>query len=462
MTKDMTQGRALPLILKFMVPLLLGNLFQQTYNIVDAAIVGRILGSNALAAVGASSSVQFLVLGFCMGTCCGFAIPIAQRFGAKDYEGMKSYVFHSCILTAALAVILTVICTLACTAIMNALSTPEEIFADAYTYQFIIFSGIPCTLLYNLMANFLRAVGNSRVPFFFLAVSTCINIVLDLFFIVVLGWGVSGAAIATITAQGMSGILCLIYIIRRVPVLHPTEKNRRFGIVYFRDLIVMGVPMGLQYSITAIGSMVMQSANNSLGTVYVTAFTAASRIKQFALCPIDALSTAVATFCSQNLGAKQMDRVKRGLKDGVVTGVLYGVFAGLILIFAGRGLCLIFVSNDAASVLDAASRYLRCMGYCFWILGVLCVVRQAVQGIGYAGRAVFAGVVEMIARCCVSIFLVPLFGFGAICWSDQSAWFTATVYIVITGIFCMKKAESKIRGGESGIKEQNSEGRIRN
>ena len=448
MTKDMTQGRPLPLILKFMLPLLLGNLFQQAYNIVDAAIVGRVLGSDALAAVGASSSVQFLVLGFCMGTCCGFAIPIAQRFGAKDYEGVKGYVFHSCILTAALAVLLTVVCAFACTAIMNALSTPEEIFEDAYTYQLIIFLGIPCTLLYNLTANFLRAVGNSKVPFIFLAVSTCINIVLDFFCIVVLGWGVAGAAAATVTAQGMSGILCLIYVIKKIPVLHPAKENRHFNAGYFKDLIVMGIPMGLQYSVTAIGSMVMQSANNSLGTVYVTAFTAASRIKQFALCPIDALSTAAATFCSQNLGARRTDRVKAGLKDGIIAGVLYAAAAGLVLIFAGRGLCLIFVSKDAAGVLDAAARYLRCMGYCYWILGILCVVRQVVQGIGYAGRAVFAGVVEMIARCCVSIFLVPVFGFGAICWSDQSAWLTAAVYIVITCVFCMKKAENKIRNTE--------------
>ena len=446
MTRDMTTGRPLPLILKFMVPLLLGNLFQQTYNIADAAIVGRVLGSEALAAVGASSSVQFLVLGFCMGTCCGFAIPIAQRFGAKDYEGMKKYIFHSCILAAAIAAVLTAVCAFACTAIMNALSTPEDIFADAYRYQQIIFLGIPCTLLYNLMANFMRAVGNSRVPFIFLAFSTCINILLDLFFIAAAGLGVSGAAIATITAQGMSGILCLIYIVKKVPVLHPDKKNRKFSFTYVKDLMVMGVPMGLQYSITAIGSMVMQSANNSLGTVYVTAFTAAGRIKQFALCPIDALATAAATFCSQNLGAKQMDRVKRGLKNAAAAGILYGICAGLVLIFAGRILCLLFVSADTASVLDAASRYLRCMGYCFWILGILCVVRQAVQGIGYAGRAVFAGVVEMIARCCVSLFLVPRFGFGAICWSDQTAWITAAMYILPVCLLSMKRAENSLAG----------------
>ena len=446
MTRDMTTGRPLPLILKFMVPLLLGNLFQQTYNIADAAIVGRVLGSEALAAVGASSSVQFLVLGFCMGTCCGFAIPIAHSFGAKDYEGMKNYVFHSCILSAGIAAVLTAVCAFSCTAIMNALSTPEDIFADAYRYQLIIFLGIPCTLLYNLLANFLRAVGNSKVPFVFLAFSTCINIVLDLLFIAAANLGVSGAAIATITAQGMSGILCLIYIVRKVSVLHPAEKNRKFSLRYVKDLMVMGVPMGLQYSITAIGSMVMQSANNSLGTVYVTAFTAASRIKQFALCPIDAIATAAATFCSQNLGAKQMDRVKRGLKNAVAAGVLYGICAGLVLILAGRFLCLLFVSDDAVSVLDAASRYLRCMGYCFWILGILCVVRQAVQGIGYAGRAVFAGVVEMIARCCVSLLLVPHFGFGAICWSDQSAWITATLYILPVCILSVKKAEDSLTG----------------
>ena len=220
MVKSMTEGKPLPLILQFALPLLIGNLFQQTYNIVDAAIVGRYLGTEALASVGASSSVQFLVLGFCIGICCGFAIPIAQRFGAKDYRLMRVYLFHGAVLSAAAAVILTLICAVFCPQILHLLSTPENIYAGAYQYLLIIFLGIPFNLLYNLLSCVLRAVGNSRTPFLFLAVATALNILLDLVCILGLHWGVAGAAAATITAQAVSGLLCLFYILRKVPLLH--------------------------------------------------------------------------------------------------------------------------------------------------------------------------------------------------------------------------------------------------
>lgn len=439
MTKDMTQGSAVKLILQFALPLLIGNLFQQTYNIVDAAIVGRYLGAKALASVGASGSVQFLVLGFCIGICCGFGIPVSQRFGAKDFATMRQFIFNSILLTAGTAVVLTLICTLLCPQILHLLSTPADAYEDAYAYLFIIFLGIPCTLLYNLLSAILRAVGDSKTPFIFLAISTVLNIVMDLLFIIVFQWGCAGAAIATITAQGISGILCLIYIINKFPVLRVKKEERRTDALIMRTLVVMGVPMGLQYSITAIGSMVMQTANNGLGTVYISGFTAGMRIKQFLMCPFDALATAVSTFCGQNLGAQKMDRIKDGIKKGIAMGVGYGLFAGMILIFLGRVLSLLFISADAVEVLDASAKYLRCMGFFFWSLGILNVCRMSTQGIGFSGRAVFSGVVEMFARIVVSIGFVPFFGYAAICFADQTAWVSATFYIVPTCLLCIKK-----------------------
>ena len=449
MTKNMTEGKILPLLLKFMLPLLLGNLFQQTYNTVDAAIVGQVLGADALAAIGASSSVQFLILGFCIGTCCGFCVPVAQRFGARDYTCMKSYVFHACILSVIFATVLTAACAFLCPWILKLLSTPDEIFQEAYCYLLIIFLGIPFVFLYNLTAGILRAAGDSRTPFLFLAFSTCVNIGLDLFFIIVLNWGVAGAAIATITSQGMSGVLCLFYILKKVPILHPGRENRRFSSAYTSTMLAMGIPMGLQYSITAIGSMVMQASNNSLGTVYITGFTAGMKLKQFMICPFDALATSVCNFCGQNLGAGKMERVKKGIRAGALAGILYGIAAGLIFIFCGRTLSLLFVSAESVEVLDASARYLRCMGYCFWVLGILNVARQAIQGLGYAGRAVFAGVVEMIARCTVCLAFVPIYGYGAICWADQCAWITATLYLVPTCLYCIRKLEKELQSGRS-------------
>lgn len=407
--------------------------------------MGRILGADALAGVGASSSVQFLVLGFCIGVCCGFGIPIARSFGAQDYDKMRSDIFHGMALTGIFAVVLTVLCALLCPQILQILSTPDDIYENAYRYLFIIFLGIPFNLLYNLMSGIFRSVGDSRTPFMFLAFATVLNIGLDLFFIVVLHLGVAGAAAATVMAQALSGILCFIYMRKKMPVLHLGREDCRWSGDTVKLMLSMGLPMGLQYSITAIGSMVMQSANNGLGSVYVSGFTAGARIKQFAMCPFDALATGTSVFCSQNLGAGKMERIKTGIKQGTAVGILYGLFAGLVIIFFGRTLSLLFVSGENGAILDASARYLRCMGYFFWSLGILNVCRMCTQGLGFSVRVVFAGLLEMAARCVVSLFFVPVFGFTAICFADQSAWLSACIYIVPTCMHCVKLCADKLK-----------------
>ncbi len=303
MATSMIKGSPLKSMLQFALPLLVGNLLQQTYNIIDAAIVGQVLGAQALASVGASTSVQFLVLGFCMGSCTGFGIPVAKYFGAGDHKRMKDFIFNGAILTAVIAVIVTTLCAVLCPWILHMLSVQSDIYANAYIYLMIIFLGIPFTLLYNYLSSILRAVGDSRTPFIFLAFSAVLNIFLDLFFIVVAKWGCAGAAFATIASQAISGILCLFVIIRRMKILWLSKENRVIKKDAIAELLQMGLPTGLQFSITAIGSMVMQSANNGLGGDYVSGFTAGVKLKQFTLCPFDAIGTAVSVFCSQNLGA---------------------------------------------------------------------------------------------------------------------------------------------------------------
>ena len=444
MTRDLTEGSCLKQILLFTAPLLVGNLLQQTYNLVDAAIVGRSLGTDALAAVGASSSVQFLVLGFCIGSCAGFGIPIAQRFGARDYSAMRSYIFHSILLTALFAVVLTTACALLCPTILHVMSTPDDIFAGAYSYLLIIFLGIPFNMLYNLEAAMLRAVGDSKTPFVFLAISTVTNIALDLLCILVFHWGVAGAAIATITAQALSGILCFLFIRKKQQILHISSEDCRFDRSYCLSAFLMGAPMGLQFSITAIGSMVMQAANNGLGSVYVSGFTAGARLKQFTLCPFDALATAVCTFCGQNLGAKRFDRIRKGIRVGVAIALTYGIVIGLVLIFGGRVLSMLFMSSSQVAVLDASAKYLRYMGFMYWMLGLLNVFRLAIQGIGYSGRAVFAGAVEMVARTFVSLVFVPVYGYTAICCADQVAWTMAVIYLLPMCLHLLKKVEQEV------------------
>lgn len=440
----MTEGRPLKLMLRFAVPLLMGNLLQQMYNMIDAAIVGRVLGTEALASVGATSSVQFLVLGFCTGTCAGFGVPVAKYFGAEKTEQMKNYVFNGAVLTAIFAVVMTGLCALFCPWILHILSVPENIYENAYQYLLVIFLGIPFTLLYNYLSGILRSIGDSRTPFMFLVISTVLNIFLDLFCIIILKWGCAGAAIATITAQAVSGILCLIFIIKKVSLLHLSRSHCRMQGKVSGELLVMGVPMGLQFSITAIGSMVMQSANNGLGSTYVSGFTAGMRIKQLTMCPFEAIGTAVSVFCGQNLGARKMDRIRKGIFEGLAIAIVYGLAAGLVLIFFGRSLSMLFVGSSAEAVLDASAKYLRCMGYFYWALGILYICRMSTQGLGYAGRTVFAGVLEMFARSIVSLVFVGTFGYTAICFADQAAWIAACLYIVPMCFLCVKKAEKRI------------------
>lgn len=449
MVKNMTEGNPLKLILSFALPLLAGNIFQQTYNIVDAAIVGKSLGADSLAAVGASSSVQFLVLGFCIGICCGFAIPIAQRFGAGDHHQMRCFIFQSAVLTAIFAIILTTACAILCPMILHLLATPDNIYDDAYRYLFIIFIGIPFSLLYNLLAGILRAVGDSITPFIFLVVSTILNIALDCLFIMVFGWGCAGAAAATITAQAVSGILCLILIIKKFDILKPNKNERYIKRSDISRLLWNGIPMGLQYSITAIGSMVMQTANNGLGKVYVSGFTAGMRIKQFAMCPFDAVATAVSNFCSQNLGANQFKRIREGIRDGVLIGAGYGVVIGIVLFFGGELLSQIFLRKDEVQVIAASAKYLRCLGCFYWSLGFLNVCRMTVQGLGFSALSIISGIVEMIARIIVSMVFVPIYGFTAICFADQSAWVSATLYIIPVLAICVHKLEKQMNGKDS-------------
>ncbi|MCI8505144.1 MAG: MATE family efflux transporter [Lachnospiraceae bacterium] len=440
----MTEGRPFKLILQFALPLLVGNLLQQTYNIIDAAIVGRVLGAAALASVGSTSSVQFMVLGFSIGCCTGFGVPVAKCFGAGRLEKMKHYIFSAAVLTGMVAAVLTVLCAFLCPWILQILSVSEELYGNAYRYLLVIFLGLPFTFLYNLLAGILRAVGDSRTPFIFLVISTALNIILDLVCIMGFGWGCAGAAIATASSQAASGILCLLFIYKKVEFLHPGREKCRLEKEASKELLSMGLPMGFQFSITAIGSMVMQSVNNSLGSVYVSGFTAALKIKQFTICPFDAMASAVSVYCGQNLGAGRLDRIRQGVREGMILVITYGVSVGLALVFTGRTLSMLFVGQEAEAVLDAAARYLKCLGLFYWSLGVLNVARLSIQGLGYAGRAVFAGVMEMAARSAVSLGLVGTLGFTAVCFADQTAWMSACLYLVPMYFLCMKQTARKL------------------
>ena len=429
-SKEMTVGPALPLLLKFTMPLLMGNLLQQTYSLVDAAIVGKFLGIHSLASVGASTSVIFLILGFCNGCCGGFAIPVAQKFGARDYSTMRTFISVSQKLAVGMSVAVAFITSLLCADILRLMQTPENIFDGAYQYLLVTFIGIPFTFFYNLLSSIIRALGDSKTPFWFLLLSTVLNIFLDLFFILMLGWGVAGAAIATVFSQGISAMLCYRYMYRKFEILQGTPQERRFCWKPARTLLAIGVPMGLQFSITAIGSIMLQSANNALGTACVAAFTSAMRIKMFFICTFESLGIAMATFSGQNYGAGRPERVWQGIKASTGIMLLYTVFTFVLLMAGAKNFALIFVEPTETEILRDTELFLHVACSFFPALGLLCILRYTIQGVGFTNLAMFSGVAEMIARIAVSLYAVPAFGFLAVCFGDPMAWVAADLFLI--------------------------------
>lgn len=440
MTKSMVEGNAFKQILLFMLPLALGSIFQQAYNLADAAIVGQSLGADALAAVGVSSSVQFLVLGFCTGSAQGFAIPIATAFGAKRENEIKQLFYIGFILLFMIACVVTISCALLTNQILLLLKAPADIMSNSYWYLFIIFIGIPFTLLYNYLAAVLRSVGDSKTPFLFLAFSSVLNIGLDFFCILSLHWGVPGAAIATVFSQAVSSILCLLLIHKKFPLLHVTAEAKVWDKEKALHMANMGIPMGLQFSITAIGCMMMQASNNALGSNYVSALAAGQKINNFAMCPFEALGASVSTFISQNLGAGKKDRIYEGLKVGTISALIYSVVAGFILVFLGYNLGMIFVSSSEVNVLSYTAMYLKFVGINYALLGLLYIFRMATQGVGESRLAIQAGVLEMIARTGASLFLVTRLGYTGICIEDPLAWIFADIYIIPICFYALKRS----------------------
>ena len=416
MTKDMTSGSPMKLILGFSVPLLFGFLFQQFYNLVDTLIVGRFLGVDALAAVGSTGSLNFLIIGFCMGVCNGFAIPLAHRFGAGDYKAMRAFMMNAVYLAVIFAAVMTVFTVAFCRPILQPMQTPENIIDDAYTYIVIIFAGIPATYLYNLVSGVIRSMGDSKTPLIFLALAAFVNIGLDLLLIIVFPMGVAGAALATVISQAFSGIACVIYSKRRFEILHTDEEERKVNKGYMKTLCGMGVPMGLQYSITAIGSVILQSAVNTLGSNAVASMTAGSKIGMFFCCPYDALGSTMATYGGQNVGAKKLDRLSGGLKSGGNSGNRIfdpGVRGAVAL---RQSACHVFrgeCTGGGHCKCKAVSGMQQCLLHS---VGFVNIVRFLIQGMGYSKFAILAGVFEMAARTLVGFVFVPMFGYPAACF----------------------------------------------
>lgn len=449
--KNMTEGPPSKLILKFFMPLLLGMLFQQFYNMMDTMIVGKFLGAKALAAVGGTGSINFMIIGFCMGVCNGFAIPVARAFGARDEVSLRKYVANSVWLAVAFSLITTIIVGVLCRDILIWMGTPSDIIEDSYAYIFVIFLGIPVVYLYNLLSGILRSLGDSKTPLYFLIISSLLNIILDLVAILVLDMGVGGAAWATVISQGISGVLCLIYIIKNYTILKIEKEEWVPSGQFMKELCMMGIPMGLQYSITAIGSVILQTAVNSLGSMAIAAITAGNKINMIFTCSFDAMGSTMATYAGQNVGAGKFDRVTDGIKSCSRMAIIYAVISCIILTLFGETFALMFVNKEEVEVIQNAALLLKYTSLFFFPLALVNIVRFSIQGMGFGNLAMLAGVCEMIARGVVGFAFVPMIGYVAACFAGPVAWVMADLFLIPAYFYVLKKLKTDYQKNYSGI-----------
>lgn len=449
-TKDLTSGNPLKLIIAFCIPIYMGIIFQQFYNIVDTMIVGKTLGVDALASVGATGSITFMVIGFCNGVASGFALPIAQHFGAKNERALKKTAANSVYLGVLFSIILTVIVTAFCRTILEFMNTPLDIIDGSYAYLIVIFWGIPITFFYNLFAGIMRSLGDSRTPVLFLLMSSVINIGLDIVLIRIVGMGVEGAAYATIISQFVAALLSGFYMINKYPVLRMSKEEGKADIQCMFKLCYMGIPMGLQYSITAIGTIVIQTAVNGLGSLAVASLTSGSRIAGIFGAMLEALGSAMATYGGQNAGAGRLDRVKKGLYLSWRIGFVYSIAAFLVASMFGNNLALLFVDAAETDIISNVALFLKIDSAFYPLLTLVNCTRFTIQGMGYSMFAVLAGVMEMIARGAVAFGMVPILGFVGVCFASPVAWLFADAFLVPAFYHVCKKLQNEFAEGEAG------------
>lgn len=440
--KDLTKGYPAKVILMFAIPLMCGNIFQQLYNMADSKIVSTFVGTAAFAAVGATSVVSNTLIGFINGLTQGFAILVANSFGAKDYKRMRQYVAGTIILTACMTVLLMVLGFALIEPILKVLHTPTDIMGDALSYVRIILGGIVFTSLYNMCANVLRAVGDSKTPLYCLLIAVVVNIVLDLLFVGGFHWQIQGAAIATVISQALSGILCAGYICLKFKELFPQKDEWHLSSDKYQELITTGLSMGLMGCIVNLGTIVLQSAINGLGTKIVAAHTAARRLFDILTVMVYTIAVAATTFVSQNMGAGQTARVRQGVRHALL--IVSGITTVLILVcylFGRPVICWLTSSNDP-EIINSAFMYIRIDVVFFYVLGPLLVLRCSLQGMGRKIIPVFTSVLEMLVKILSANFLVPALGYFGVALTEPISWIIMT--IVLAAAYLSKPLENGI------------------
>lgn len=431
------------MILMFMVPMCLGNIFQQFYNIMDSIIAGRFIGVNALAAIGSTGSLMFLVTGWVSGITSGFSILVAQWFGAGEHNRMRHYVAVSACLTGIITVIMTVGLLFGNETILRLMNTPGNLIGDVKGYMAVIYAGLIVTAAYNLLASVLRALGDSRTPLYFLIISAILNVFLDIFFIVKLHMGVIGCGYATVISQGVSALLCFVYIVKKYEILHLKKGDFRLSWGSIKKLLALGIPMGLQFSITAIGTIIVQGAVNVYGAVYMAGFAAGAKVQNMIVTVFASLGATLATYTGQNWGAGKLDRVKKGVRYTQIFVLVWSVVMMVVVYLFGQYMVLLFVSASEVGVIEAAVSYFKAVIWCYPFLGSIFVYRNVLQGMGYGLVPMLGGVFELVARGGVVMIVAGKASFMGVCLSDPAAWLAALIPLIPYYVYMMRKIEKK-------------------
>lgn len=427
MVRNLTQGKPLKQILLFALPIFIGNVFQQLYSMVDNIIVGNTLGENAFAGVGATTSLAFLIIGFVQGLTAGFAVKTSQYFGGHDEEKVKSSVATSMVLSGASAAILTVVSVFTAMPILRVMRTPEEIIGYSYDYIVIVFAGLGTTMLYNLVSSILRALGDSKIPLLFLVMASVINIGLDLLFIIVFKTGVAGAGLATVISQLISGVACAIYMFKKYEILRLSRRHFKMTFKFTIAHLQIGLPMAVQYSIIAIGIMIQQTVINSFGTMFVSAYTAASKIDSLITQALVAMGSSVATYVGQNFGAAEVKRIDKGVNQAMLVSVGLAVIVGALAYFGSDLLTSLFIQSPRAEMLSLSKKYLLWQGLFYICLAIIYVYRNALQGMGYGMLTTVGGFIELGMRVLTSFLFVKVWSYFGLCISNPCTWLSVDI-----------------------------------
>ena len=446
-TLDMTVGKPLPLLVRFALPLILGSLFQQLYSFVDTAIVGRCISSDALTAVGVTGSLSFLVLGFTMGSAMGFCIPISQSVGAGEEDEVSRYFWNGLYLSVGIGLVISVGVSFFTRPLLVLMNTPEELLDMATEYLTIILLGQTATVLYNYLSGVLRAFGDSQRPFWFLVISSAVNVVLDLALILVIPMGVAGAAVATVISQVLSVVLCVWWLAKKMDVIHRknaaglslTGLSRRHVV----KTCLVGIPLGLEYSVTSIGNVVLQSSINTLGTVVAAAQICGEKIRQIATLPMESMGMAMATYVGQNYGARRMDRIRGGIRSGLIIQFAYSAAAWAVLLVLKKPLVYLLLGELESAEAAASVQYLTVITTLFAFHGSLMIFRNTVQGMGYGASALASAVMEIIGRSAAGLLAVHFGSFFLICVSAPMAWILAMVCCIVLCAFYVRRDEKR-------------------